>query len=156
MSIGSNIKAIRQFRNLTQKELGKLLGFSDITADVRIAQYESNKKKPKQSLIDKMSEELNVSPIAINPEGSDSQYCEMMTLLLIAEKYNLKIDEFDGEPVIRVGKHLKDGNPNKLYHPFEAWLEKAKQLHNDEITREEYLEWIYNYPIAMLRDHAHT
>lgn len=152
MSIGSNIKAIRQFRNLTQKELGKLLGFSDITADVRIAQYESNKKKPKESLISKMAEELHVSPLAINSEGVDAFYYEMMTLLLLAEKYNLTIDEIDGEPIIRVGKFLHDGKSNEFYHSSKAWLKKAKQLHNDEITRDEYLEWIYNYPIAMLRD----
>lgn len=40
-SIGQRLKFIRRFRRLTQKELGLLMGYSEKTADVRIAQYES-------------------------------------------------------------------------------------------------------------------
>ena len=39
-SIGGRIKKIREFRNLTQRELGVKCGFSESTADVRIGQYE--------------------------------------------------------------------------------------------------------------------
>ena len=42
MAVGDRIKRVRQFRGLTQKELGKLVGFDEQTADIRIAQYESN------------------------------------------------------------------------------------------------------------------
>ena len=47
MSLGSNLKTIRLFRNKTLKELGQILGFSTSSADVRISQYESDKKKPR-------------------------------------------------------------------------------------------------------------
>ena len=43
MAVGDRIKRVRQFRGLTQKELGKLVGFDEKTADIRIAQYESNR-----------------------------------------------------------------------------------------------------------------
>lgn len=39
-SIGQRLKFVRRFRRLTQKELGLLMGYSEKTADVRIAQYE--------------------------------------------------------------------------------------------------------------------
>ena len=40
MAIGERIHYFRLLRGFTQKYLGKLLGFSDSQADVRIAQYE--------------------------------------------------------------------------------------------------------------------
>ena len=45
MTIGERIRKIRDFRNLTQKELGVELGFPESNAGIRIAQYESPKKK---------------------------------------------------------------------------------------------------------------
>ena len=36
MAVGDRIKRVRQFRGLTQKELGKLVGFDEKTADIRI------------------------------------------------------------------------------------------------------------------------
>ena len=47
-SIGQRLKFVRRFRRLTQKELGLLMGYSEKTADVRIAQYEKNARTPKQ------------------------------------------------------------------------------------------------------------
>ena len=43
-SLGQKIKKIRMLRKYTQKELGVMCGFSFSSADVRIAQYEKNKK----------------------------------------------------------------------------------------------------------------
>ena len=45
-SIGQRLKFVRRFRRLTQKELGLLMGYSEKTADVRIAQYEKNARTP--------------------------------------------------------------------------------------------------------------
>ena len=55
MAVGDRIKRVRQFRGLTQKELGKLVGFDEKTADIRIAQYESNTRKPKEELLIKIA-----------------------------------------------------------------------------------------------------
>lgn len=46
--------------NLTQKQLGMAVGFSESTADVRIAQYESNARKSKEELIDEFARILGV------------------------------------------------------------------------------------------------
>ena len=61
-SIGQRLKFIRRFRRLTQKELGILMGYSEKTADVRIAQYEKNARTPNVETIAKLTEVLNVSP----------------------------------------------------------------------------------------------
>ena len=61
-SIGQRLKFVRRFRRLTQKELGLLMGYSEKTADVRIAQYEKNARTPNAETIAKLVEVLNVSP----------------------------------------------------------------------------------------------
>ena len=42
MTIGQRIRKARLNREITQQELGELVGFPDDSADVRIAQYESS------------------------------------------------------------------------------------------------------------------
>ena len=65
-SIGQRLKFIRRFRRLTQKELGLLMGYSEKTADVRIAQYEKNARTPNAETIAKLTEVLNVSPAVLS------------------------------------------------------------------------------------------
>ena len=45
-NIGERIAFFRRLNNYTQKYLGELLGFSDKTCDVRVAQYESGDRIP--------------------------------------------------------------------------------------------------------------
>ena len=48
------------FRNITQKELGRRLGYGESSADVRIAQYESGQRTPKQETLIQIAEILEV------------------------------------------------------------------------------------------------
>ena len=48
MAVGDRIKRARNFRGMTQKELGIAIGFEEKSADIRIAQYESNTRTPKE------------------------------------------------------------------------------------------------------------
>ena len=41
MAIGERIRFFRNLKGYTQKGLGQLVGFSEKTADIRIAQYEA-------------------------------------------------------------------------------------------------------------------
>ena len=66
-SIGQRLKFIRRFRRLTQKELGLLMGYSEKTADVRIAQYEKNARTPNAETTAKLAEVLKVSPAVFSP-----------------------------------------------------------------------------------------
>ena len=51
MTVGEKIKFIRNFRGMTQKELGVGIGFDEKGADNRIAQYETNYRVPKKRYI---------------------------------------------------------------------------------------------------------
>ena len=52
MAIGERIRTFRKRKGLTQKELGVQLGFKESTADIRMAQYEAEKRVPKDDLIE--------------------------------------------------------------------------------------------------------
>ena len=51
ITFGRKLKHLRQKNHLTQKELGMAVGFPDSCADVRIAQYESDVRMPKEDLM---------------------------------------------------------------------------------------------------------
>ena len=48
MATGERIRFFRTLRGMTQKYLGLLLGFPESSADVRLAQYESEDRTPKK------------------------------------------------------------------------------------------------------------
>ena len=57
LTVGDRIKQYRISNNLTQKELGKLIG----TTQQMIAQYENNRRKPKIETLDKIAQALHTS-----------------------------------------------------------------------------------------------
>lgn len=60
MAVGERIKRVRNFRGITQKELDIAIGFDEKRADIRVAQYESNTRTPKEGLLRKIAEVLEV------------------------------------------------------------------------------------------------
>lgn len=59
--IGDKLHRIRDFRGMTQKQRGVAVGFDEKSADVRIAQYESGTRTPKQALVEKLADVLDVN-----------------------------------------------------------------------------------------------
>lgn len=64
ITFGRKLKHLRQKNHLTQKELGIALGFPEDSADVRIAQYEADARKPRDETLAEMAKMLCV-PIDI-------------------------------------------------------------------------------------------
>ena len=60
ITLGRKLKHLRQKNHLTQKELGMAVGFPDSCADVRIAQYESDIRTPKEDLMKLIASTLGV------------------------------------------------------------------------------------------------
>ncbi len=56
MSIGSKIRLLRMKKGITQKELGMKLGFTESTAEVRIAQYETDSRIPREDLLNRIAD----------------------------------------------------------------------------------------------------
>ena len=72
MAIGERIHFIRTLRGMTQKYLGMMVGFSEKTADVRMAQYETGARTPKADLTAELARVLDVSPRALDVPDIDS------------------------------------------------------------------------------------
>ena len=52
MSIGERIRFFRRRKGLTQAELGEAMGFAGKSTNVRVAQYEWNRREPKRDVIE--------------------------------------------------------------------------------------------------------
>lgn len=145
MAIGERIRFIRNLRGMTQKFLGLQVGFSERTADIRMAQYESGSRTPKADLVTQLADALDVSTEALNVPNIDSYTGLMHTLFALEDLYGFKIDRLDGEICIRINR--QNGSTfAKMTGLLEPWEEMAQKYRGGEITREEYDKWRYKYP----------
>ncbi|MDE6424956.1 MAG: helix-turn-helix domain-containing protein [Ruminococcus sp.] len=140
MAIGNKIKRIRNLQGLTQKEFGRLIGFDEKTADVRVAQYESGTRTPKADLLRKMAEILDVNICYLSEPSLYSAEEIMFALFELDDNYPIKILDTPNE------KHsvcfdfvLMDGF-------LSEWQIRKQELADGIITPEEYLEWKMNFP----------
>lgn len=145
MAIGQRIKFFRNRKGMTQKNLGELLGFLGKTSDVRMAQYESEARVPKNDLVKEMAQIFDVSPRALTVPNIDSYLGLMHTLFALEDMYGLKIGEIDGELCLHLDKSTGMTYAS-IFDMFLAWQTKAAKLENGEITKEEYDAWRYKYP----------
>jgi len=142
MQIGARIKQARKHRGLTQKQLGLMVGFDEKTADVRIAQYESEVRTPKQEMRDKISEALNINYRYLR---SNEGYA--------AEDIMFMLFELDDEVRLRLSKpdpHEREINiviPYGLVNDFlKDWMKVKQALADERITKTDYDEWKLTWP----------
>ena len=145
MATGERIKHFRNLRGMTMKYLGQEVGFSESTADVRLAQYESGSRTPKADLIEKLAEALEVSPRALAVPEIDNYIGLAHTLFTLEDRYGLKVGEIDGEVCLRLDKSKGMTYLNML-DILLAWQEQAAKLETGEITKADYDQWRYTYP----------
>jgi len=145
MAIGERIHFFRIMRGMTQKYLGMLVGFPERSADVRLAQYETGSRKPKAELTAALAQALDVAPQALDIPDIDSQIGLMHTLFALEDIYGLTVSETDGEVCLKVDKD-KGKAAEELLQMLTAWQEQAAKLSAEEISREDYDQWRYNYP----------
>ena len=144
MAIGDNIRRMRMLKGLTQKELGLAIGFDQKTADVRIAQYESGTRTPKEKMILDLAQVFGVRPEALTTPDIDTYVGLMHTLFTLEDVYGLSISELDGELCLRLDRHNK--SYPSMFDMFHAWQQQAQKLRDEEISGEDYNRWRYNYP----------
>lgn len=145
MAIGERIHFFRIMRGMTQKYLGMLVGFPERSADVRLAQYETGSRKPKADLTAALAQALDVAPQALDIPDIDSYVGLMHTLFVLEDIYGLTITEADGEVYLKVNKD-KSKDAAELLKMLSSWKEQADKLSAEEISREDYDQWRYNYP----------
>lgn len=145
MAIGQRIRFFRNRKGMTQKNLGEILGFVGKTSDVRMAQYESEARIPKQELVKNIAHFLDVSTHALTVPDIDTYIGLMHTFFALEDMYGLKIDEVDGEVCLRLDKS-DYSTYTSMDKMLRAWLAEAKKLESGESTKEQYDDWRYKYP----------
>lgn len=164
-SIGGKIKRYREMRGLTQKELGILCGFTPSTADVRIAQYEKNKKLPREKVLKDMAAALGLEEHALY--DADLFYHEQMYHILfdledlhglhpVKGPYGYQL-AFGGSTIRKreVKKYEYDSFLEDWYKKRQEYLpeESDSQATIDEKVKE-YTLWRGEYPLNVIKEAA--
>ena len=141
-SLGQKIKKIRMLRKYTQKELGVMCGFSFSSADVRIAQYEKNKKIPREKILKDMCNALGVGEGALIHADMLS-YQEMFYALF-------DMEDFHGlRPVKKEdGYYLKFDSDSIINDFLEKWYKMYRKYPSPrgDDDEEKYTLCRYEYP----------
>ena len=145
MAIGERIHFFRNKCGMTQKQLGKLLGFPEKSADVRLAQYETGSRSPKADLTAALADALDVAPQALAVPDIDSYIGLMHTLFTLEDRYGLHVDEVDGEICLKVNVR-KNRDAAELHQMLCAWRQAAAMLDAGKISQKDYDNWRYHYP----------
>ena len=144
MAIAERINYFRNKCGMTMKHLGQRLGYAEKSADVRVAQYESGNRKPKEDTIHALAEIFDVAPAALDVPDIDSYIGIMHTLFVLEDQYDLSADLIDGEPVLRFGTDIK--KRDFLWNLFTSWAAEAARYCADEISEDDFNTWRYHYP----------
>lgn len=147
-NIGERIAFFRRAYNYTQRDLGKLLGFSDKTCDVRVAQYESGDRIPKYDMLEKIAKVFNISPGTLDIPNINYWARRMQIFFAMEDKYGSEIKKIDGEYYLRIEKTYPDepvitGVRNAV---LQEWVDIYTALQEGKISKCEYDYWRYNYP----------
>lgn len=145
MAIGERIRFIRNLRGMTQKRLGQVVGFPQKTADIRMAQYESGSRTPKEDLVKALANVLEVSPMALNIPDIDSDLGFIHTLFAIEDIHGVRAEKQGGEVRI-VFDGSKRTMDESVFKMLSTWADQAEKLKNGEISRDQYDRWRYTFP----------
>lgn len=145
MGVGERIRWFRKRNDLTQRELGLKVGFTNKTADLRIRQYETGLRNPKEDTIKDLAQVFEVAEEALAVPDIDSYIGLMHTLFALEDLYGLTIMKIDGQVCLRPDVN----HPNyslSLAEDLNAWYEVKEKRLNGIIRMEEYDNWRYEYP----------
>ncbi|MDO4355749.1 MAG: helix-turn-helix transcriptional regulator [Clostridia bacterium] len=145
MAIGERIRFIRNLRGMTQKWLGQAVGFPQKTADIRMAQYESGTRTPKEELVKSLANVLEVSPLALNIPDIDSDLGFIHTFFAIEDIHGIRAEK-QGDEVHIVFDGSKRTMDESIFTMLSAWADQAEKLRNGEISKEQYDRWRYTFP----------
>ena len=130
--IGKRIRYIRKKRNMTMKYLGVAVGLPESSADIRISQYESETRTPKDDLLFKIANELGVFPYTLAVPDLDTISGVMHTLFILEDLYSFRFT-------------LDDCTSDRLKKAINGWQREYERYSKGEISKEQYDNWRYNY-----------
>lgn len=168
MQIGERIKRIREFRKMTQKDLGVEIGFPAKSAAVCIAQYESCKVSPKKDTALLMSKVLNCNYINIYYDENLGKAERFMFDLFWMEEstgsslYIFQLEKYSNDTDKRtIYGMYNDYNYDSIFPPvalafnyslindfMREWAYHFNERQKKEISNDEYFEWKLDWPFT--------
>ncbi len=144
MAIGERIKRIRNFRKLTQAQLGEAVGLSD----VRIRQYEIGNRTPKEDLIQELAKALDCNYHSIYEPSLYAAEDVMYALFELDEHYDISLHEVPDTEASNETHVAVSFNYSLLDDFLNTWKKKKEDLASGKISKEDYFEWKINWPHA--------
>jgi len=144
MTLGEKIKHGRIVSSLTQKGLGVAVGLNEKTAGVRIAQYESGTRTPKEDVLRKIADVLSMnyyflagSVDALNtPLEVYGRECLIELLFDLDRYYGIDIHSLPESN--RMSIRIDDSIINRF---LEDWRGYKAKLANGDIDEGQYEAW---------------
>lgn len=144
-AVSKRIRFFRRLRGMTQKELGKAVGFSSRTASIRIAQYEGGARTPKPELLKQISDALNVSEDALTTPDLESAAGLMHTLFALEDTHFFNVFSLTNN--IELWSDTEDDSvPLTVRVMLRTWAKLREKYLYGDISKEEYDQWRYNFP----------
>jgi transcriptional regulator with XRE-family HTH domain len=141
MSVGERIKFHRKRRDMTQRGLGTEVGFPPASADVRIAQYESGSRSPKEPMLNALAAALEISPASLTVPDLDDPATLLHILFALEDRYDLKLSQSNCATNVQIS--IPSQSVTHLYCMLFLWQIMRDRLASGKLTREEYDEWRY-------------
>lgn len=168
MTVGKKIQLVRKHRKMTQKELGIRIGLGENGAN-RVAQYEMGYRVPKEDLLEAIAAALDV-PVE-NFLMKDTYLQDVLRTLLWFDwehptEFRLTITDAEeaSEDMseVRLTGNAKVRMDGGTYQPatvlwskgaatdvlMREWAIRKQELESHQITKDEYLEWLLQWPAS--------
>ena len=150
-TFGEKVRLVRTFRGLTQKALGTAVGLNEKTADIRIAQYESGSRYPKQELIEKMADVLDISTQYLTCDYSSEAERLIMLLLEIENSIPVSIRECKDEYGSK--RYSLCFNSTTVNELLAEWYRQKCKNTTGTIGDEEYMDWKLKFDKIFQKNH---
>ena len=131
--VGWTLKQCRKHLGYKQKEFGEMLGYSESTADTRVAQYECDARHPKKETISKICELLGIAEQAILPPSVETELGAVHTLMHLDTIYGLEMKKDNGEIYICFPQDCKT-----IRYYIEQLYHLKELIDNEQIEKSTY------------------
>lgn len=145
MTVGQKIKKIRLLRKLSQKELAHMCELSEPA----IRNYELGNRQPSQKQLKNIAMALDVDPMALEPD-IDVLNGVMHIFFELEDEYGIKI--ICENEILRLSFDNGRIPQHGLREMIIEWTKMIDRLKNGEVSKEEYDNWRYRYPLSELEE----
>ena len=146
--LGERIRFFRVRKKMTQKQLAELCHITEPA----IRNYELNNRIPSHETMNNIAGALGISYYTLADPEISYMFGAAHALFKMEYAYQLSPIEVDGKAVLSVIPFPCETETPLFQRFLDNWLKARKMLESGEITKEQYHEWMYQYPVVPVLD----